>query len=227
MESWTGATLASLLQLPVVAFTSEREAICVIDRQRWARSTRRFNARRRNWSYQGGDRGGTHQPVQMGLRCESLHQWYFLLVVSKLDSWVHSDVQLSFHSRFRSTYVYDLLTGRFRRRFSQSALLPRIKLVHCAVVMYIHLFYTFVHTCFHHSFTPFAFIYNTECVRASSSHIICSALCVCCCSLSLCCAPDTINDEGKRRKRMLLEKHWHIYRVHCMSVWWRHKVTGV
>ena len=158
MELLTVATLASLLHLPVVAMTNDRELICVIDRQRWARSTRRLIARRRNWSSQADDRGGTSQRVRAGLRCESLHQWYFLLVVSKLDSWVHLDVQLSFHSRFRSTDAYDLLTGRFKGRFSQSALLPRIELVHCAVVMHIHLFYTFVHTCFHHSFTHFHFI---------------------------------------------------------------------
>ena len=89
-----------------------------------------------------------------------------------------------FHSRLRSTYAYDLLTGRFRRRFPQSAFLPRIKLVHCAVVMHIYPFYMFVHTCFHHSFTHFHFKYSTECVLVSSSHIICSALCVCC-SVSL------------------------------------------
>ena len=34
MELLTGATLASLLHLPVVVMTNEREAICVIDRQR-------------------------------------------------------------------------------------------------------------------------------------------------------------------------------------------------
>ena len=158
MELLTVATLASLLHLPVVAMTNDRELICVIDRQRWARSTRRLIARRRNWSSQADDRGGTSQRVRAGLRCESLHQWYFLLVVSKLDSWVHLDVQLSFHICFRSTDAYDLLTGRFRRRFSQTALLRRIKLVHCVDVMHIHLFYMFVHTCFHHSFTHLHFI---------------------------------------------------------------------
>ena len=34
MNLLTGATLASLLHLPVVAITNDREAICVIDRQR-------------------------------------------------------------------------------------------------------------------------------------------------------------------------------------------------
>ena len=123
-------------------------------------------------------------------------------------------------------YVYDLLTGRFRRRFSQSALLPRIELVHCVVVMHIHLFYMFVHTCFHHSFTHLHFIEYR--MRASSSHIICSALCVCSLSLSLslCCAADTNRDEGKRMKDASRESDIYIsYNIVCVR--WRYRLKGV
>ena len=52
-------------------------------------------------------------------------------------------------------------------------------------------------------------------MRASSSYIICSALCVCC-SLSLCCAADTNRDEGKRVKDASRESDICIYHIQCM-----------
>ena len=73
------------------------------------------------------------------------------------------------------------------------------------ICLYIHAFIIRLHT-------SISYIVQNACACL----LISFALRFVSAALSLCCAADTNRDEGKRRKRMLLEKHSHIYIVYIV-----------